>query len=264
LPAATVTYVYCVVQAASRPSGARLPAGVPGAARPRIVPLAAKLCFVAAEAPLSVYGEATLNDKLTDLQWVSDAAVGHEAIVEHFTRVRGATDVPMKLLTLVATEDKARTELLRGKRRIESALRRIRGCEEWGVRVVAAPAGSVAAAAGAASGSAPITGAAFLAARKAARDAAQIDRARAREAASAAYDVLVAHARAATQRALDAGPGTTPPLLDAAFLVPRTSRTAFKAAARAQAARCASAGAHMTLTGPWPAYNFVGIDGQAT
>jgi hypothetical protein len=54
-----------------------------------------------------------------------------------------------------------------------------------------------------------------------------------------------------------------PPLLDAAFLVPTGKRARFQAAARRLAQACARAGADLTLTGPWPAYNFVQHAGEA-
>ena len=54
--------------------------------------------------------------------------------------------------------------------------------------------------------------------------------------------------------------GVTPPLLDAAFLVPAARRTRFTNAARREAEACARAGAQLTISGPWPAYNFIQPD----
>ena len=42
------------------------------------------------------------------------------------------------------------------------------------------------------------------------------------------------------------------------FLVASGARARFNAAARRHARACADAGATLALTGPWPAYNFVG------
>jgi hypothetical protein len=253
MTAASVTYAYCVIASRARLKVAGLPAGVPGGDPPRAVAVREGVWLVAADVPLSVYGEPALRENLRDLDWVSGVAVGHEAVVEHFTRLRTATVLPMKLLTLFSSDEKATDELLRRRKPIDAAMRRIDGCEEWGVRVFALPAR----AAGRPPAAAPQTGAGFLAARKAARDAAKEDRTRALQTADRAYEVLAGRARAATQRP-KGGPGSNPPLLEAAFLVPRASLLEFKAAAKEQAARCASAGAQMTVTGPWPAYNFVG------
>jgi hypothetical protein len=107
------------------------------------------------------------------------------------------------------------------------------------------------------------SGADFLRARKQARDAAAATRAAAATAAQAAYDALRRHARDARVRDARREPGTNPPVLDAAFLVPAAARVRFKAETRRQATALRRAGAELTLTGPWPAYNFVGA-GEST
>ena len=50
-------------------------------------------------------------------------------------------------------------------------------------------------------------------------------------------------------------------LLDAAFLLRRGKTKAFQAAVRAKAKKLAAHGYQLTLTGPWPPYNFV-VDRQ--
>jgi hypothetical protein len=102
------------------------------------------------------------------------------------------------------------------------------------------------------------SGAEFLLARKAARDAITQARAQAAEAAEAAFAALAQRSRDATQRERRSEPGTNPPILEAAFLVPAPSRAKFKAEAERQAKACAAAGADLALSGPWPAYNFIG------
>lgn len=259
----SATYVYCTVHSAGRLSGARAPGGIPGAASPRPVWLAGSLWMVVADAPSSLYGESALRDNLRSLEWVSDVAVAHEAVVEHFARMRGRTVIPMKLLTLFSSEEKARAELGRRRREIAATMRRIAGCEEWGVRIFAAATDAAPAESRTrASRSESLSGTAFLAARKAAREAGKAIRGRTLEAAEAAYEELARVARAASQRSRTAEPGGNPPLLDAAFLVRAASRSQFKATSKKQAKACAAAGARMTLSGPWPAYNFVGDTGE--
>ena len=90
------------------------------------------------------------------------------------------------------------------------------------------------------------------------RDATANARSRVAAAAEATYRALAGHAREASARARRPEPGSNPPVLEAAFLVPHAARSKFKAEARRQAAACDSAGADLALTGPWPAYNFVG------
>ena len=247
----TATYVYCVARSAGKPSAADVPPGLPGGTRPAAVPLQRSLWLVTAEVPLDQYGPERLERSLRDLQWVADIAVAHEGVVEHFTRRRGVTVVPMKLFTMFGSVDRAIAEMKGRASDIRAVLERIAGCEEWGVRIVrgTAPPPPL-------SGSAPVSGAAFLGAKKQARDAALARARRAADAAEEAFDELEALTRAAWRR--DAVPegATSPPLLDAAFLVPLKQRARFRAAAKRLAARCGRAGAEMTLTGPWPAYSF--------
>ena len=73
----------------------------------------------------------------------------------------------------------------------------------------------------------------------------------------AAYELWPPLARDVRRRSDIPDGASTPPLLEAAFLVPASSALAFKAAAKRLAARGAAAGTELTLTGPWPAYNFV-------
>src|SRR3954471_12664601 len=254
----TAVYLYCLVRAARRPAVARVPSGLPGGTRPQAHRAARSLWVIASEAPLDVYGPAQLEPQLRGLEWGASIAVAHEGVVEHFARSRGATTLPMKLFTMFSSLDKALDDITGRSAAIARVMRRISGCEEWGIRIARTAAGAEAAPAG--NGGAPRTGTAFLAARKQARDSAAATRAAAAERASEAYERLRRRAKAARRRDRGAEPGSTPPILEAAFLVPAGKRTAFKAEARRQAAAVGGAGAELTLTGPWPAYNFVAGD----
>jgi hypothetical protein len=229
-----------------------VPHGLPGAERPRVLDAGRGLWLVAADVPTDRYGAEALELSLRDLRWVADIAVAHEAIVEHFARMASATVVPMKLFTMFSNDERALAEMARRRKDISAAMRRIAGAQEWGVRIMRGPATPPVP-------EAPVerSGVAFLAARKQARDRSREAAIAAATAADTAFTRLSAVARDARRRD-DAPQGTAPPLLDAVFLVPKTSRARFQAAARAQARACGKAGAVMTLTGPWPAYNFVG------
>jgi hypothetical protein len=248
----TAVYLYCVVRAPRRPVLGRAPDGVAGATRPAAHRLHGSLWLVTADVPLDVYGTAQLEPHLRDLDWVAEVAVGHEALVEYASRARGAVVVPMKLFTLFSSLDKALADTMARRATIDTAVKRIAGCQEWGVRVTRR-AGLVA--------DAPdlerAGGAEFLRSRKRARDEAAAARTRSLAAADAAFARLERHARDAYRRERRREPGSNPPVLDAAFLVTAASRVRFKAEARKQAVEVAKNGAELTLTGPWPAYNFV-------
>jgi hypothetical protein len=251
---ATATYVYCVAHAAAKLKESRTPGGLPDASPPRLLDAGRSLWVVCASVPLITYGPGPLEAALRDLSWVGDIAVAHESVVEHFTQQKNVTVVPMKLFTMFSNDDRAAEEMRSRRREILAVVKRISGCEEWGVRIMRttpsgeAPAHNTARAA---------SGAAFLAAKKQSRDVAR-DRVRAAaESADAAYTTLSAIARDARRRDDAPDGAVAPPLLDAAFLVPAARRTRFKTAARKLAAAGAKSGTEITVTGPWPAYNFV-------
>lgn len=249
-------YLYCLVKSARRPSMTHVPSGLPGASRPEAVDAKGGLWLVVAEAPLDTYGSGRLEQHLSDMKWVGRIALAHEEVVEAFARRASLTVVPMKLFTMFSTRERAVADVAARRTTISAAMRRIAGADEWGVRITsAAPAAAPVRAR-------PRTGAAFLAAKKQARDAVHGARVAAVDAALDTFDRLAKLARRSRQRDFDASGGGTPPLLDAVFLVTRGNRSRFTLTARRHAAACASAGAAMTITGPWPAYNFVQDDEQ--
>jgi hypothetical protein len=207
--------------------------------------------MVCAEVPLGAYGAESIEEGLRDLKWVSRIAVAHEAVVERFTRVDGATVIPMKLFTIFANEARAEDEMRRRRRDLDGILKRIRGCQEWGVRVLRTQQGRSAGRV-----SPPASGAAFLAAKKQARDAARDQATQAARAADEVYRALGRVAKEVRRREPPEG-AAAPPMLDAAFLVPAVRRARFKAAAAKAAVNCRATGAEVVLTGPWPAYHFV-------
>lgn len=252
----SAVYLYCVVKSARRPPVARVPHGLAGATTPEAHDAGRGLWLIAADVPLEQYGPGNLEPRLQDLDWVAATAVAHEAVVEHFSRARRLTVIPAKLFTLFSSIDKAGADVTARRASIERVMKRIAGADEWGIRVTrrigdrdAVPEDLNARA---------MSGAAFLASRKAARDATAHARAAAIDAAEKAFHSLARHARDARARDRRPEPGTNPPVLEAAFLVAAPSRAKFKAEARRQSAACAAAGADLTLTGPWPAYHFVG------
>ena len=218
MPPPAALYVYAVLRARGRVAPARVPPGLPGAGRPRVVSIGRGLSIVAADVPLDRYGPAALEPRLRDVQWVSAAALAHEAVVERFARARGVTLLPMKLFTLFSSADRAAAEINASRAGIDRAMQRIAGGEEWGVRIVGSePAGPPPR--GRAPDAARGTGAGFLAARKAARDAVRDARVRASAAAEQAFEALTRLAREARPRTDFPAGATNPPILEAAFLV---------------------------------------------
>ena len=250
-------YVYCVVQSPAEPPLAPGgPAGLPGTSPPRALALGDGLWAVVADAPLPDYGSEEIERRLADLSWVSDRALAHEQVVEHCAA--HGTVLPMKLLTLFTTEERALAGLRQRRPEIERILERIAGRVEWGVRILFDEAQARRTAVETAAQDNPAaSGTSFLQRKKAEQDGVRSLGARVRAEVERAFEELVAAAAEARRR--------EPPtetmsrrLLDAAFHVPRDGSEAFEEAVQRWAGELAGQACEVTLTGPWPPYNFVG------
>jgi hypothetical protein len=133
---------------------------------------------------------------------------------------------------------------------LESALKRLEGMQEWGVKAylaARAPAGKE---------PAPATGTEYFARMRAKRDATD-----------ERDDVVAAVHAALAERAADAvlsrpqdrrlSGRDTEMALNAAYLVPQRAADDFRAAFDELAQRHADDGVELELTGPWPAHHFV-------
>src|SRR5207247_4992990 len=131
--AATATYVYCVVAAPRAPRRARSPAGLPGAGRVRLLDLDRGLYLVAADVPLARYGEAAIERGLSDLDWVSRAAVAHEAVVESF--IDATAVLPMKLFTIFNNDARAIEHMRADRSRLDPLGKRLANHHEWSIHM---------------------------------------------------------------------------------------------------------------------------------
>jgi gas vesicle protein GvpL/GvpF len=255
------TYVYCLVKSDRKPSIAGAPRGVPGGGALRFVEGVAGTWIAACDVSLSAYGAGAINRRLKDMDWVSSRALAHEAVVEFCARARDV--IPMKLFTIFRDDERARAQL--GDARVLARVfQRIAGCAEWSVRVSCSPAAVLERADGPAPRSSarsrPIgeSGASFLRRKKDARDQVRHAAAAARGVVEQVFERLDTLAKDSVRKRTDM-PGSSLSL-DAAFLVPRKKQQAFERAAERLALSTSRAGCDLVLSGPWPAYHFVGGD----
>lgn len=252
------TYLYCLVRDDREPALEEAPPGLPGCAPPRTLALGGGLWLVAATAPLSEYGSAEIQDRLSDLSWVSGRALAHEAVVEHFAGSRAV--LPLKLFTLFASDERAVADVRQNRERIDQALDQVAGCVEWGVRIRLddARAREILAEEARRDAGRQASGTAFLLRKKMEQEASRDLAARLRAEMDGTFAELAEGAKDTVRRE-----AATPPeaggrlLLDAAFLVPTGNGVDFEARVERCAARLATRGCEVTLTGPWPPYHFV-------
>ena len=257
-----LTYVYCLVRAARRPSLRGVPDAMPGREGVRLLELpetpsrrgAQRDWLVVSSVPEAMYGEDALQHRLQDLEWIAPRALAHEAVIEHFLSADAV--LPMQLFTLFKRDARAVEHIVHNRRRIGRILLRIERQVEWGLRLMWDP-GSMETA------KQPrprriVSGADYLVRKRNQRDHSRVVLQRVRADASRLYRVIAGEASEARRRSdvERAAPGSRL-LLDAAFLVPARRTRAFQAVVRRHAGPLERAGISVSLTGPWPPYNFI-------
>lgn len=254
---AVATYLYCIVQSAGPPADPGVtPDGLPETGPPRIVPLEGDLWLAVGEAPLETYSGEEIERRLPDLSWVSACAVAHERVVAHFAAL--APVVPMKLFTLFENDARAVAALAGERERLRAVLAQVAGCREWGVRVhFDAGRAKLLAASVPPAPERPASGRDFLLRKKESQEAVRNAATRAGAAVEETFAALSAQAAAARRREPLSPPEGPRLLLDAAFLVPEERTEEFERVVGTEAERLASAACELTLTGPWPPYNFI-------
>jgi hypothetical protein len=248
-----LVYLYGLVRSGRAPSLAAVPQGLPGTGPVRVLDGGGGVWLVTGTAPAARYGDAAMARGLKDLDWVSQCAVAHERVIRHFASRRAT--VPARLFTIFLSDERALTHARVSARHLARVFARVDGCEEWGVRIFAdAPPGAPPARAKASA--APDAGRRFLERKRDLLHVARAAASAAPRAALAVYRRLARHTRA--HRKIPVVAGTSGSLLvDAAFLVPRAGRRTFRGEVADSARRARKEGLRLTLTGPWPAYNFV-------
>ena len=265
-----LTYVYCLVRSARRPSLRGVPDGMPGCEGVRLVQMpevqsprrAQRDWLVVSTVPEAMYAEDALQHRLQDLEWIGPRALAHEAVIEHFLSVDAV--LPMQLFALFKSDERAVEHIVRNNRRIGRILLRIERQVEWGLRLMWEP-GSLESSSRPRPSRAPavqarrvVSGVDYLVRKRNQRDRSKLLLQRARADASRVYRTIAGEASEARRRSdLERTAPGSRLLLDAAFLVPARRTRAFRAVVRRHAGSLERAGISVSLTGPWPPYNFI-------
>ena len=253
----SATYLYCLMQSERAPALRRAPRGLPDTGPVRAIEAGGGLWLVAADAPLARYGADAVEHGLKDLDWVSACALAHEAVIEYCARA--GTALPMKLFTIFSTDERALAHIARLRPGLGRIIKAVAGRQEWGVRIRldAGEARARVRERAAKRGGDASSGTRFLLLKKQEQRAVRDALEQGRSGVDAAYERLAALADDARRRPPDAGEVGARLVLDAAFLVAPSRLPRFKAAAKKAAQGLSPHGYALTLSGPWPPYNFV-------
>lgn len=244
-PTDNATYVFCLVRGDRAPSLRGAPDTVPGAGPLRFIKVDRGVWAAAADAPVDRFNSAQLEAEFQDVEAISRHAIAHAAVVEFLFKTSPV--VPLKMLTLFSSDEKAVVTMRRQLRRVRSLFAELAGREEWAVRVVVEPLPE---------GPTQLaSGRAYLAAKK------RLSRGGASGAAAKkASRVLAALSRHATRVRKDAFPPPAPGspfIAGASLLVPVKRRKQWTQATSRAASTLAGEGNRLEVSGPWPPYHFV-------
>jgi hypothetical protein len=233
--------------------------GMPAGGPVRTLAVEKGLWLIVSTVPAGEYGEVGLAQHLQDLDWVGRRALAHEGVIERFLSSQAV--LPMQLFTMFTSDDRAIEHIARSRARILKILKRIERKVEWGVRLTWDEQAARDAVERKHAGASPAvrSGAEFLSRKRDLLDVNRTQLTAARTEATRVYRALSRKATDAVRRTATekAAPGSRL-LLDAAFLVPARGAAGFRAALEQSGRALDKTGIAVSLTGPWPPYNFIG------
>ena len=215
---------------------------------------------VAGLVPRADFDAEPLQAHLDDVAWLERVARTHHEVIDAL--VRYGPCLPMRLATLYRDERRVEDLLQARCGEFLSALARIAGRSEWGVKVHLAQMSAVAATApdGELSADDERPGTAYLLRRKTQNErrhqVLQDAAAEAQQIHASLANVAEAATQHATQSA-EASGRSEPMVLNGAYLVDDTRTSVFDEAVAALAAHHPEL--RLEVTGPWPAYSFSGV-----
>lgn len=222
---------------------------MPGAGPPRVLPVDRGIWAIVADAPLDRFSGEQFQADLQDIEAVSRHALAHASMVEFF--FQRVPVIPLKLFTLFSQDERARTRLAGRGSTVRTLFARLRGLEEWGVRITASNRRDHVG-----KESAPASGRDYLEVKKRMNaDNGAPSRGTKREVAAA----LAAIGKLAAKIRKEDFPTPArglPYVAGASFLVKATRRAAWKKRVSQTAAALDKQGHRLEVSGPWPPYHF--------
>jgi hypothetical protein len=253
-------YVYGVVPAANLPGDAF--AGARGVHPTGDVVLVADadLAAIASGVPLAEFGETAIAANLHDEAWLEEKVRAHEAVLE--AALAQAPLVPFRFGTIYRSDEHVR-RMLREHGDLAETLERLRGTVELGVKAFLDVERFDRRHGGDPTAENDEGGRAYLLRKQRDRQLAEARASFAATCARTSHERLTAAAedgRANPLQRPELSGGGGDMILNGAYLVRIEREEALSSALAELASSYEADGVRYELTGPWPAYNFVGLE----
>ncbi|SEC49281.1 GvpL/GvpF family gas vesicle protein [Streptomyces melanosporofaciens] len=256
--APTLTYAFAVCRGGALTALAALPGLGTGA--PVRTLAAGPLTAVVQDVPAAGFGEEALRRRLSDRDELERCARAHHTVITAASAL--APTVPLPLATLYLDDDRAREALGERETSLLTALGRITGRAEWGVKVYA-PTGPPPPTPGVAPANGPASGRAYLdrvRTRQQSREQHHTLTLRAAERVHSAVRGLAVAARRLRPHGVEVTGKHRTHVLNAAYLLDLGRERELRAALASL--RRDETDIQIELSGPWAPYSFA--DGGVT
>lgn len=265
---ANVLYAYGFVPAEFAAAGA--PLSPPPGIDERSVTLVRRgdVAALVSLLPAADYTPDTIAERSGEVAWLSPRAMAHDRVLTWAQERSASGVVPLPMFSMWGSKTALERTLTERAATLAATFRRVRGADEFGLRVHRRDAAMLEAVdtldediarlrreAAAAS-----AGQKYLLERKIAARAKTAIRAASQRMARGIFAELRSLAREALNRPLTPESGSAEDstmVLNGAFLVAREQLDAFRAAVAARMSEYEPKGLRFDFTGPWPPYNFV-------
>lgn len=247
---ADLIYAHCALRATTRPVVTDRWPRMPEGSAPRALAIGPGLWLLVSIVPAAAYEESGRAARLADVEWLAQCGVAHHDVIARAARTHAVA--PFRLLTLFRSEERATEEATRLKAKIARALARVADRREWVIRVAAVSAATKL------PRRKPTSGTSYLMER-ASRPRAV---AGATRSARRAAKELIAELKACADQIVTRPSEAAHVLYDGALLVSREKEADLGHMVRQWEPRLAPVGCRVSLTGPWPPYSFVSLDGR--
>ena len=216
-----------------------------------MLPVGRDIWAIVADAPLERFSDEQLQLELQDIEAVSRYALAHASVIEFF--FQKAPVIPLKLFTLFSRDERAGTQLAGRGSTVRNLFARVRGLEEWGVRITAS---SVRKPVVSARKTEPASGRAYLETKKQMKDDGGAPSPAARREVGAALAALGKLAAKVRKEDFPPPGRGRQYVAGASFLVKAQRRAAWKKRVSQLAAALGKQDHRLEVSGPWPPYHF--------